>query len=334
MRIVGVIDAYQRRHGWAGFPLAVGYKYADDQGGFLAALITYYGFLSLFPALLLLVTTLGYVLQGDAHAQQQILNTALAKFPVVGTQLERNISAVHGNAAAVVIGVVGLLYGVLGIGQAMQLTFNRAWAVPRNQRPNPLFSRVRSFGLIVLLGAGVVATTVVTGFGASTGALDAHLGGLIRLAVLVASVAMNLLLFLVGFRLLTARDVSVRDLLPGAIFAALAWQGLQALGTTYVSHVVARSSDIYGVFGIVLGLLAWIYLAATIVVLAAELNVVRACRLWPRSLLAPFSDGLPLTTADERAYISYVEMRQHKSFEHIDVNFTEPRSQQRRATPK
>jgi len=81
MRVVQAIDGFQRRHRWAGFPLAVGYKYADDQGGFLAALITYYGFLSLFPGLLLLVTILGYALSGDADLQQRVLDSALANFP-------------------------------------------------------------------------------------------------------------------------------------------------------------------------------------------------------------------------------------------------------------
>jgi len=74
-------------------------------------------------------------------------------------------------------------------------------------------------------------------------------------------------------------------------------------------------------------MLAWIYLSATVTVLAAEVNVVRACRLWPRSLLAPFADGLPLTPADERAYVSYAQMRRHKSFETIDVTFAEPGEQ-------
>jgi len=142
--------------------------------------------------------------------------------------------------------------------------------------------------------------------------------------VLFGSVVTNIGLFVATFRLLTARVVPARDLVPGAVFAAFCWQALQTLGTTYLSRVVAHSTDIYGVFGIVLGMLAWIYLSAAVTVLAAELNVVRACRLWPRSLLAPFADGLPLTPADERAYVSYAQMRRHKSFETIDVSFAEP----------
>jgi YihY family inner membrane protein len=321
MHAVKAVDQFQRRHGSVGFPLAVGYKFVDDQGGYLAALITYYGFLSLFPALLLLVTAVGYFLAGNPSAQQKIIDTALAKFPVIGTQLQHNLSSIHGSSTAIIIGVLGLLYGALGIGQATQLAFNRAWAVPRNERPNALLSRVRSFGFVLLIGLGLVATTILTGIGAATGTLNSHHNDLVRLGLIAASILANVVLFIAVFRLLTARVVTVRELLPGAMFAALCWQLLQALGTTYVSRVVVHSSDIYGVFGIVLGLLAWIYLAAVILVLAAELNVVHACRLWPRSLLAPFADGLPLTPADERAYVSYVDMRRYKSFEHIDVTF-------------
>ncbi|HEY6795809.1 MAG TPA: YihY/virulence factor BrkB family protein [Kineosporiaceae bacterium] len=307
-----------------GFPLSVTYKYLDDQGGFLAALITYYGFLSLFPALLLLVTALGYFLAGNVQAQRNVLDSALAQFPVVGLQLEQNVSALHGSAVAVVVGSLGLLYGALGIGQAAQLAFNRAWAVPRNERPDALRSRLRSLLFVLLIGAGLIAATILTGLGAATGTLDSHIGVVARLLVLCVAVVTNVSLFVVAFRLLTARDVTVGDLLPGAAVAACGWQLLQVLGATYVSRVVARSMDIYGAFGIVLGLLAWIYLGATVTVLAAEVNVVRACRLWPRSLLAPFTDGLPLTPADKRAYVSYVEMRRHKRAERIGVSFEDP----------
>lgn len=318
---VGAADRFQRRHGWAGFPLAVVYKYVDDQGSLLAALITYYGFLSIFPGLLLLVTSLGYVLSGNPEAQQRIVDSALAQIPVIGTQLEQNAASLQGNPVALAVGVLGLVYGVLGIGQAVQLALNRVWAVPRNERPNPLRSRVLSLFLVLLVGAGLVVTTVLTGVGAATGNLDSHLTAAVRALVLIAAVLANAAVFVVAFRMLTARAVDLRDLVPGALLAAVGWEVLQTVGTTYVSRVVTRSSDIYGVFGVVFGLFAWIYLAATVTVLAAEVNVVRACRLWPRSLLAPFTDGLPLTPADERAYVSYVRMARHKSAERIEVSF-------------
>jgi YihY family inner membrane protein len=193
--------------------------------------------------------------------------------------------------------------------------------VPRNERPNPIRSRLRSLLLALIVGAALVVTTGMTALASATGRLDPHVSGITRAFILGVAVLFNVVLFAFAFRLLTAEVVAVRDLLPGATFAALGWQALQALGTVYVSRVVSRNSDIYGVFGVVLGLFAWIYLAATLTVLAAEINVVRACKLWPRSLLSPFVDGPPLTPADERAYVSYVTMRRHKVAERIDVDF-------------
>ena len=110
---VEAIDAYQRRHRWLGFPLAVVYKFGDDQGPYLAALITYYGFLSLFPLLLLLVTILGFVLQGDPHLQDELLDSALAQFPVIGSQLRENVHSLTGSGTGLAVGIVGTLYGCL-----------------------------------------------------------------------------------------------------------------------------------------------------------------------------------------------------------------------------
>ncbi|MGF7233782.1 MAG: YihY/virulence factor BrkB family protein [Frankia sp.] len=326
---VAGVDRFQQRHSWAGFPLAVVYKFADDQGGFLVALITYFGFLSLFPLLLLLVTVLGFALEGNPELRQHVLDSALGQFPIIGTQLANNVHSLRGSVPAIVVGVVGLLYGVLGIGQAAQYALNRAWAVPRNERPNPLLARARSALLVLVFAAGVLATTVLSGVGSAADSYGARVGVGLRVGLLVASVVVDLALFVVAFRLLTARDVTLRDLLPGAVLAAIAWQGLQSGGALYVGHTLKRTTDIYGLFGLVLGLLAWIYLEATVVVLSSEINVVRACRLWPRSLLTPFSDDVSLTSADKRAYTSYAQMRRHKRDEEINVSFEGPPGKKR-----
>ena len=75
------LDRFQQRHPGAGFPLAVIYKYVDDSGAYLAALIAYYGFVSLFPLLLLLSTVLGFVLPGTGPAAA---GAALGAEPVPG----------------------------------------------------------------------------------------------------------------------------------------------------------------------------------------------------------------------------------------------------------
>ncbi len=143
----GWLDRLQRRNRAVGVVIAVTYKYLDDQGGYLSALITYYGFVSLFPLLLLLTTGLGVVLTGRPNLQHEVLQSTLSQFPVIGSQLHQP-GGLSGGTAAVVVGVVGALYGGLGVGQTVQNAMDSVWAVPRNKRPNLIRSRVRSLLLL------------------------------------------------------------------------------------------------------------------------------------------------------------------------------------------
>ena len=318
------LDRFQRRRHWAGFPLAVIYKFADDQGSYLAALITYYGFLSLFPLLLLLVTILGFVLQSDPDLQERLLDSALGQFPVIGSQLRDNVHSLTGSGAGLALGIALTLYGCLGVAGAAQNAFNRAWAVPRNRRPNPIKARLRSLLLLPVLGVGIIITTGLAGMTTSANAYGADLGGAVRALAIVLATLANVGLFMVVFRVLTASEVPTRDLRVGAVAAGVSWQIVQVLGTYFVTHVLRGRSEAYGVFGLVLGLIAWIYLLSLVTVLAAEVNVVAQRHLWPRALLTPFTDDVQLTSADERAYTGYAGSEQHKGFETIDVAFEAP----------
>ena len=314
------LDGFQRRHRWAGFPLAVLYKYVDDFGAYLAALLTYYGFVSLFPLLLLISTVLSFVLSGDARLQHQVLGSALHQFPVIGGDLAQP-KRIGGGSVGLAVGILGSLYGGLGVAQAFQYTMNTAWGVPRNTRPNPLKARGRSLLLLASAGLAVMGTTVLSIVG---GAGAGSLGTALRLAVLAASVVINIAVFVFGFRFAAARRLSVRDVAPGAIAAAVIWQLLQSFGVIYVGHVVRHASDTNAVFALVLGMLAFLYLSATAVLLCAEINVVRVSRMHPRSLLTPFTNNVMLTTGDRRAYSKQAKAQRSKGFEHIDVSFDPP----------
>jgi membrane protein len=111
---------------------------------------------------------------------------------------------------------------------------------------------------------------------------------------------------------------------PGAVLAGVAWTALQFLGSWLVARQLQHSSELYGFFAIVLGLLFWLFLAAQILVYSAEVNVVLARRLWPRSLRTLFVDRGELTEADRRAYAGYVRAQQHKQAEIVDVSFKHP----------
>src|SRR4051812_21824532 len=158
------LDRLQRRHRAAGFPIAVVYKYIDDSGPYLAALITYYAFVSLFPLLLLFSTILGHVLAGNPELQQRLLDSALSQFPVVGDQLGTP-QELSGGVVGIVVGVLGSLYGGLGVAQAVQHAMNTAWSVPRNSRPNPFLARGRSLLLLGTAGVAVLGTTALSTLG-------------------------------------------------------------------------------------------------------------------------------------------------------------------------
>jgi membrane protein len=323
-RTTKALDRFQQRHRWAGLPLAVLYKFIDDQGNVLAALITYYAFLSLFPLLLLLVTVLGYALHGNEHLQLQVLNSALSQFPVIGDQLRTNIDPLHGRVLGLVVGIFGSVYGGLGVAQACQNAMNKVWAVPRHARPSVLRARGISLLLLLLLGTGVLATTVLSGLTTSAGAYGSNLSIGARVLSTVLSVAVNAVLFMVAFQLMTAEHITLAQVRGGALAAAVCWQLLQMVGTYYVAHDLKDASATYGVFGLVLGAIAWIYLGALVIVISAEYSVVRARKLWPRSLLTPFTDNVRLTEGDRRAYASYPLTEKHKGFETVEVEFHEP----------
>jgi inner membrane protein YhjD len=317
------VDRSQRRFSALGLPIAVFYKFVDDQGNYLAATITYYAFIAIFPLLLLGSSILGFFLQNDPELATRILNSALANFPIVGDQLGRP-GGLKGSVPGVVIGGVAALYGSLGLGQALQNAMNVAWSVPRNRRPNPLTLRLRSLLLIVLTGVSILAITIVSTLGTDTslfgGSTNATVSWLVRIAtVLVLGGVLTLI-----FRLAAARRHQLVKAAPGAFVTAVLWQVLQYAGTVYVDRVIKETSGMNGTFALVLGLVGLIYIAAVMGVIGIEVNVVLARRLWPRSLAALFVDNTELTPADRRAYAGYARSQRHKSISSIDVSFTDP----------
>lgn len=314
------LDELQRTHRPLGFTIAVVYKYVDDQGGYLAALITYYAFVSLFPMLLLLTTVLGVVLAGHPDVQSSVMQSTLAQFPVIGDQLAQP-EGLSGGPMAVVIGIVGALYGGLGVGQAVQNAMDTVWAVPRRNRPDPFRSRLRSLLLLVVLGTAAVTATALTAIGRVSGSL----GWLGTTGVTAAAVIINAGICLVAFRVTTNRQLGYRQVLPGALAAAVVWQLLQSFGAGYVGRVMRNASAVNSVFALVLGLLAFLFLASVCLVICAEINVVRVDKLHPRALMTPFVDDVELTTADRRTYIKKAKAERVKGSQRVSVRFDDLR---------
>ena len=343
--LVARVDDYQRAHRWLGLPLAVIRKYTDDQGGYLAALLTYYAFLSVFPLLLILVTVLGFVLADSPDLQGRLLHTALGEFPIVGGELATSVHTLHGSVPALVIGVVVGGYGALRFAHAGQYVLNQVWAIPRRAWPDPFRAYARALLLVAGLGLALIATTALSGLSTAENVLGGVevLGGTLalttRIVAQLLAVLVNTGVFVLAFRVLTAHNIPLRDLRPGAIAAGVLWQVMQAIGTYVVGRELRGINAAYGMFSIVLVLLAWIYVGAFLVVLAAEYNAVRANRLWPRTLVAAFRETTELTRADRRAYSLYATAQQHTAAQDVSVHFhtqhtvREPESEPERTDP-
>ena len=306
-------DRFQQRHRSLSFPLAVLQKYADDQAAYLAAAITYYGFFAIFPLLLVLTTVLGFILQRHPQVEQKIVNSALGQFPVIGPQLSRG--SLHGSVLALGLGLAAALWAGMGVFLASQNAMNHLWGVPFKRRPDLLRARGRALLLLLLLGGGALATTVL----AALATVGARFGITWKIGSLTLSTALNISLFWVGFRVLTAREVSWRQLSGGAVAAGILYELLQTLGGYYVGHTLKHASNVYGTFGLVIGLISWIYLSAHIMLLAAEANVVATRRLWPRSFSLMIEQ--PATQADKRALTQRGKVEERRQDETVSVEF-------------
>ena len=222
-RLLRVLDRFQQRHTVLGFPFGVAKKFGDDQAGKHAALLAYYGFLSLFPLLLVFVTVLGYTLADNQELQQQVIDTLVGQFPVMGTQIKDSITTIQGSGIGLVVGILGTLWGGLGITQSAQDAMNAVWNIPRRLRPNYWLRLARGLGSLLLVATAVVGATAL----AQLGRIQP---GILGRLPFVGSLLVNLLLLLVLFQVLTGMWVPWRRLLPGAVCGAVGWSTLQTLG--------------------------------------------------------------------------------------------------------
>jgi membrane protein len=318
--LVDRVDDFQQRHPVVAFPLAVTYKFFDDQGNYLAAIITYYAFIAIFPLLLIASSVLGLVLRGNPELREELLSSALRQFPIVGTQLGAP-EGLQGSTSAIVIGTLTALYGVQGLGLAAQNAAHVTWAVPRNSRLNPIVSRLRSFVAIVLAGLTVLVIATLSSAASHLSIFgEAHTG--LQVLLVLATVGLNSLVLSYLMKLSTSQDERLREVLPGGVTVAVLWQLLQWVGGVYVSRVISRADDLNAVFAVVLGLFALIYIGSVMGVIGLEVNVVLTRQLYPRALLTPFTDSVDLTEADRRAYADYAKAQRHKGFQRVRVSFS------------
>ena len=297
-RAVHAADTLQQRHAWLAVPVAVWKKFGDDQAGNQATLIAYYSFVAIFPLMLVLVTVLDIVLSHHPALQHTLLNSALKQYPLIGQQLG-HIGRLPQSGLALVAGLLGTFIGARSVATAMQSALNTCWEIPFARRPGFPWSWLRSFGLVVVIGLGLIVTTVLSTLAGG----GAHPGVGREIAALLVSLVLNVGVFWLAFRLGTAKEIGWAQLRLGAVIAGVIWQILQYVGGYFISHQLAHASPVYGTFAVVIGLLAWLYLQAELTLYAVEINVVRAFRLWPRAIAPP-----PYTEQDRQAFQLYTQV--------------------------
>ena len=308
-------DATQQRHTPTAFVFGVVKKYGDDNGGVLASNLAYSAFLSLFPLLLILVTILGLIASVNPSFRTQVLNAVAGQVPLIGNQLTTNVQQLQRSSViGLIVGVIGLIWGASGLAQAGLFTMGQVWNLPGPARPGFVQRLGRAGLFLCLLGGGVIVTTGLAGL-----TTYLHNGLAFKLPIELVTAAFNAGMYLGAFRALTPKGVPTRKLLAGAITGGICWTVLQVLGT-YLVHHFLHSDSVYGVFGTVLGLLAWIALAVQLTVYCAEINVVLARRLWPRSIVQP-----PLTEADRASMALQALQNQRRPEQHVEVTFDDRR---------
>ncbi len=307
------VDATQKRYTPTAFVFGVIKKYGDDNGGVLVSNLAYSAFVSIFPLLLILTTILGLVAASNPTIKTDVLNAVSGQVPIIGQQLlgSHGVSELRRSSIiGLIVGFIGLIWGSAGLAQAGLFTMEQVWNLPGPARPGYVPRLGRAGLFLALLGGGVIVTTGLA-------SLTTYLVKGFWLVVLtdVLTAAFNIGMYTGAFRVLTPKGVPTHKMMPGAVTGGILWTVLQVLGT-YLVHHFLHSDSVYGIFGIVLGLLAWIYLACEITVYAAEINVVLSRRLWPRSIVQP-----PLTEADRASMALQALQNQRRPEQHVEVTF-------------
>lgn len=324
-RAVRGFDGWQQRHPVVGFPIAVIKKFGDDQGGNLVSLLAYYSFVATFPLLLALTAVLGAILRAHPELQERLVNSAFAEFPIIGGQLHQQlgVAGFGHTTVSLSVGVLGALYGARGFANGLQNALNTVWAVPKVDWPGfaPRYARTIA-GLLVL--ALIVLVTGASGTAAGAAESWGFHGVPARAASIAVGTVLGFGFFLALFRVAVASSVPTRAMLPGAAVSAVGWQLLLTVAGVIVSHQLRHAQAVAGFFGVVIGLLSWLALQATLIIYAIEADVVRAKGMWPRSIIQP-----PLIEGDKLYYNEKLRSETRRPEQHLDVGFETEEDDQR-----
>jgi membrane protein len=264
------LAAQRRRRPWFDHLARAGGRYRRTQGDLMAAGVTYFAFLGLFPVLLLVASVIGLVLSGDALLQDQLFSAVRDAFPgSLGRQLVGQLTSAIDSAGVVgLVGLVGFLYAGLRTMDKLRIGMERIWKGHVDE-PDLLRDNLQDLLALVVLGGVGLASLGLTGI------LTQATSWVLRLLGLADEAGYGVLTWAVGIALALAVDTAVflwllrvvpsishplRLLLPGALFGAAGFEALKLVGGFYLSLI--SDSVTASALGGAVGLLVWINLVA------------------------------------------------------------------------
>ncbi|HAP75319.1 MAG TPA: hypothetical protein DCR14_04485 [Acidimicrobiaceae bacterium] len=242
-----------------------------------SALVAHYGFMSVFPLMLVFTTILGFVLDDRPKLRERTINSVFARFPIIGQQLENEPEGLTGNAVALVIGLLLALWAGMRAFNMLQMALDDIAEVPLDDRRNLLHTRLRSLLGIAVVGGAQIGSAVLTTLVGFDEFAVVH-----KLLLAASAVALNALVLAATYRWLCSRPTSWRAAAPGAVTGGVLFAGLQLVGTAVVGRAIANASPVYGTFATVIGLITWLGLHAMVALMGAELNRVLPARKWSK----------------------------------------------------
>jgi uncharacterized BrkB/YihY/UPF0761 family membrane protein len=308
-------DAWQRGNRLPGVAYGVVKKFGDDRANQYVIALGWYGFVAIYPLLLAVTTILASI--GAASLGYGLVST-LHQFPVVGSEFNpaHGSSNLHGNVLALVVGLAGMIYGAQGVTQTAQAAMAQVWNVSPVDSPGFLAKLVRSLIGLAIIGGSLVVNAPLAALATGSGT-----SSFVRPLLLVGMVVLNAVLYLAAFRVLSPRGVHMRQLVPGAVLGSLGFTVLITVGSGLIQHQLRNSSATYGQFGVVVGLVGFLFLLAKISLYGAELNTVLDRRLWPRGLVS--TDPTP---ADDQVLRDIVHQDVRRPDQRVGVGFGEDAS--------
>ncbi len=315
MGIAQQVDDAQRRSKRVAVAIATIKKFSEDRCPNLAAMIAFWGFFSIFPLFIVLVTCLAWFLPAGDKAS--VLGHVAKMLPLLDPS---TVSGLSGSWWMLVVGLLTALWSGTGAVRALQFAFDSIWEIPYHARPGLAQQTLRSVWVLATIGLGLVLTTVISGFVVSS-ANGVHLGAIGRVGGYLLALALDVGIFVAAFRLLTDAAESIREVLPGALLSGSAFFILQQLSALIVSHYLQNAQSTYGHFATVITILWWFYIQSIITLLGAQLNVVLKERYYPRSLV-----DSPQTSADQRVLEAYAAERTYHPEQRVASRMESPRS--------